>query len=109
MKLEYLHDIKDGGKYPTADPDKLIRLYDFDVIELTNLKEDIKGNLIEGDSELIISKLSYVYPLNCTLTFRLSDQDSGVKFPPEDENNFVGNFSKYSYSQMLLIIDSLID
>jgi len=29
MKLEYLDNITDNGRYSRADPDKLIRLYDF--------------------------------------------------------------------------------
>jgi hypothetical protein len=107
MKLEYLDDISDGGKYPGADPDKLIRLYDFDLIELEKLKRAIQKNLIDKGNELVISNLSYVQPLNCTLTFLVSDLDLGVKFPPEKGNNFFGRFSKHNYRDMLLIIDSL--
>jgi hypothetical protein len=36
MKLEDLDDITDGGKYPEADPDKLIRLYSFEQEEVKN-------------------------------------------------------------------------
>jgi hypothetical protein len=62
MKLEYLDDISDGGKYPWADPDKLVRLYDFEVPELLSLKKEIKATLIEGDEQLVISEI-----LQCTV------------------------------------------
>lgn len=80
MTLEYLDDVADGGRYRQAAPDRLIRLYDFNEVELTNFKEKIKDNLIEKGGELIISQLAYVVPLNCSLTFRVSEHDLGVKF-----------------------------
>lgn len=107
MKLEYLDDITGGGKYPWTDPDKLIRLYDFDDLELMKFRHLIKRSLIDRDGEIIVSNLDFVQPLNCTLTFRVSELDAGVKFPPENNYDFVGLFSKNTYINMLDIIDRI--
>ena len=45
MKPDYLDDVTNGGKYLPADPDKLLRLYDFDYYELKKLQHAIQENL----------------------------------------------------------------
>ncbi len=52
MKLEYLDDITDNGKYHYADPDKLIRLYDFDQNEAACLKRLIEAKLLSDGVEV---------------------------------------------------------
>jgi len=108
MKLDYIDDVTEGGKYPLADPDKLLRLYDFDYDELKKLKQAIQETLINRAGTLSISSLDFVEPINCYLTFRLSDNNFGIKFPPDGNNNFLGLFSKAAYINMLDIIDSLV-
>jgi hypothetical protein len=109
MKLDYLDDVTDGGKYPWADPDKLLRLYDFDYNELKRLKQAIQENLINRAGTLSISSLDFVEPINCYLTFQLSHDNSGIKFPPDHNNNFLGLFSRVAYINMLDIIDGLVE
>jgi len=109
MKLEFLDDITNGGKFPQADPDKLLRLYDFDDYQLMIIRHLIKRSLIDRDGELVISNLDFVHPINCTLTFRVSARDVGIKFTSDDAKNFLGEFSKHTYVNMLEIIDCLND
>ena len=42
MKLDFLDDLTDNGKFPWADPGKLLRLYDFDYIEAKQLSKVVK-------------------------------------------------------------------
>ena len=109
MKLEFLDDITDRGKFSQAEPDKLLRLYDFDDYELMIIRHLIKRSLIDRDGELFISNLDFVHPINCTLTFQLSGRDLGIKSPSDDAKSFLGQFSKNTYVNMLEIIDYLKD
>jgi hypothetical protein len=109
MKLDYLDDITDSGKYPLADPDRLLRLYDFDAFELSKMRHLIKRSLIDRQGQLIISNLDFVLPVNCTLTFLVSERDSGIKLQAKDDRNFLGQFSMNTYVKMLEIIDLLED
>ena len=105
MKLEYLDNIRDGEKFPLAVPDRLLRLYDFDSFELSKIRHLIKRTLIDREGQLIISNLDFVLPVNCKLTFELSEHDSGIKLQETDERHFLGQFSRNTYINMLEIID----
>lgn len=109
MKLEYLDDISGAGKYPSADPARLLRLYDFDSFELSKMRHLIKRSLIDRKGQLIISNLDFVLPVNCTLTLLVSEHDSGIKMEANHERNFVGQFCRSTYVNMLEIIDLLED
>lgn len=47
MKLEYLNDISDGGKYEDVVSENLIRLFDFDRAEVAKLIFLIETKIIE--------------------------------------------------------------
>jgi hypothetical protein len=78
MKLEYIDDITDGGKYPDADPDKLIRLYSFDREEVEKLVNIIQYWIIKMKESVDVSALAFVQPLNCSLQFEISRTDIGI-------------------------------
>ena len=60
MKLEFLDDITDNGKYPYADPDKLIRIFSFDQIEAEELINVIEYWILNKGESINISNLSFV-------------------------------------------------
>lgn len=104
MKLDFLDDLTDDGKYPNADPDKLLRLYDFDNAEARRLKNLIGTEIISNKLELDLSRLDFVECLNCTLRFKLSFQNEGIGLPI-DGKSFVCQLTLGDYKTMMDIID----
>lgn len=100
MKLEYLDDISDNGKYPWADPDKLIRLYDFEQTEATQLSDIIRSHLIDDQKPLDLSTIDFITPMNCKLTLEVSEEDHGIDMP-EIKNDFVCKLTTKTYIEML--------
>lgn len=105
MKLEYLDDITDNGKYPWADPDKLIRLYDSDQKETQQLINLIRSTLINNKEPLDFSNVSFIKPINCNLIFEISQNDYGID-PPSLKNDFVCRLTIDTYRQMLGYMDA---
>jgi len=103
MKLEYLDDITDNGKYPYADPTKLIRLYDFDQNEAACLKRLIESKLLSDRVEVDISNEDFVETQNCTLKFQLASEDYGIDLP-SDNRSFVCKLRMETYQTMTAII-----
>jgi hypothetical protein len=110
MKLDYLNDVTDDGKYPSAEPAKLLRLYDFEISELLKLRQEIKRNFVEENSnELTISNLDFIKAINCALTLHLANCDLGIKLSSKHNHEFVGSFSKETFVNMIKKIDNLGD
>jgi hypothetical protein len=78
MKLEYLDDISDGGKYKGIVSENLVRLYDFDQKETGRLIDIIHQTLIVDKQKLDLSNLDFVIPVNCHLVLQLSPVDKGI-------------------------------
>lgn len=107
MKLEYLDDISGGGKYPYADPDKLIRLYDFDQSEAQKLIDNIQLEVINRNSSLDLSTIKFIEPLNCNLKFTVSIIDLGINASPN--NDFICKLTVQSYYAMIGIMEAFVD
>jgi hypothetical protein len=75
MKLEFLDDLSDGGKYVNVVSERLIRLYDFDKHQALTLKEIIEKELLGREKEISLSALHFVEPQNCHLILKLSSID----------------------------------
>lgn len=103
MKLEYLDDITRGGAFPFADPDKLIRLYDFTVAEARALCLAINTKLIEGEQPLHLHELNFIEAINCTLTLAPSNSNRGIALP-DDRRNFTCNLTRESYTTMANLV-----
>jgi hypothetical protein len=100
MKLEYLDDITGNGKYPRADPDKLIRLYDFDQKETRQLIDIIQSDLISGKGPLDLSVISFIKSINCNLRFEIAEMDYGIDLPIF-RNDFVCKLTIQTYKNMV--------
>lgn len=78
MKLEFLEDLTDGGIYPDADPQNLVRIFDFDGGAAAALVATIRQVVLVQRQALDISALDFVEAVNCTLCFRIGDKDLGI-------------------------------
>jgi hypothetical protein len=78
MKLEYLDDISEGGKYKDGVSENLIRLYDFGQKETTQLVNLIYQRLIVDKQSLDLTTIDFIEPINCHVTLQLSSSDEGV-------------------------------
>ena len=103
MKLEFLEDISDGGKYPNADPAELIRLYDFDNIQATMLNDIIQKRIINQNQIVDLTTIDFIQPLNCSLTLQISNEDFGILLI--DKNEFICRLTTDSYKKMTMLID----
>jgi hypothetical protein len=100
MKLEYLDDLTDGGKFSYVVSKNLIRLYDFDQVQSKELVELIHMVVIDSGDELDISALSFVQPVNCKLLFRVADFDEGV-LRTFQADKFVCELTKQSFCNLI--------
>lgn len=107
MKLEYLNDISDAGKYPDADPDKLIRLFSFDREEVEKLVSINQFWIINKKEAVELSTIPFIQPLNCTLTFEISSKDIGIDHSLE--NKFVCRLSVEGYQKIIDVIKPFAD
>ena len=103
MKLEYLDDISDGGKYQHVVTDQLIRLYDFDTVQATLFQQAIKYKLIEKSEPLILNNLEFIEAINCTLTLKIAGEGKGIE--KRSNNNFVCLLTKDDYNEMVNLIE----
>jgi hypothetical protein len=99
MKLQYVHDNTDGGKYPQAYPIRLLRLYHFNTNEVNDLILAIENWLQSGKEELQIDSLAFIQPENIKLTFRISDEDKGII--TDDQKHFFCMLPFDSYKNMI--------
>jgi hypothetical protein len=103
MKLEFLDDISEGGKYPQVVSEQLIRLYDFSPDEALLFKEIIQNDIAIGKGEIELSALDFVDGINCKLTLKISNADFGIT--TNDKYNFVCSLTIEGYERMLHLIE----
>lgn len=103
MKLEFLDDISDGGKFSGIVTDKLIRLFDFDTKEAKELINQIEDKIIKKGEKLIVNDLFFIASLNCTLCLNLAEIDTGIT--TQNNYNFDCNLTKEAYQDMIKFIE----
>jgi hypothetical protein len=103
MKLEFLDDISEGGKYPQVISNQLLRLFDFDPSKARMFKDAIQTKIIEGKGELELLSLKFIESTNCLMTLRISNDDEGIT--TEDKVNFFCNLSIEGYKKMVYLIE----
>lgn len=104
MKIEFLDDIGKGDK--DAVPNRLVRLYDFDVEEATEFRNAI-ADLVREQKNIHIHRLPFVKAVNCSLELSISDVDLGII--PICEGFFECKLTKVTYLEMINLIQHLID
>lgn len=106
MKLEFLDDLTDGGKYKDAFPVQLIRLYDFDSIEAKKLSEQIRTTILEKETSLDLGCLDFIEALNCNVVLQLSQTSIGII--PVDDCSFNCDLTRADFKDILLRIEPFL-
>jgi hypothetical protein len=108
MKLEYLNDLTDNGKYPSAYPHQLIRLYDFTKTEAKQLIDMIHSNVIIDQVPFELSTVDFIKSINCSLKFQIDDKDYGIE-TPSSGNNFICRLTVQSFKEMIGYMEVFAD
>lgn len=102
MKLEYLDDISDRGRFKDVLTERLIRLYDFDCSQAQSLHKMIQQNIIDEKKSLNLNTIHFIEGLNCELTLVLSDLNEGIVLI--DSSRFECKMNLESYNRVVSII-----
>lgn len=102
MKLEYLPEIN-----PDYPQDDLIRLFDFNHTEVKKFQTIIEHNLLKEGKSVALSSLNFIHEINCSLTLKLNHQNLGIQ--KTEENIFYCELTKYSYREMIHLVQPFID
>lgn len=103
MKIEFLNNISDNGKFEHAVTEELIRLYDFDQIQANLFRNAIQQTIIENNRSLNVNQIDFITAINCTLTLRISDIDHGIS--SNDNLSFFCDLTLLSYENMTHLIE----
>ncbi len=103
MKLEY---VREG-----APECPLIRLFDFTVEEVEQLREIINQLALGKRQRIEIHNLSWIESIgNCRLTFFMQSWDQGVvKKKGNDENNFECGFTTATWDNIEGLVEPFIN
>ena len=96
MKLEYLDDISDGGKYKDVVSENLIRLYDFGQKETIQLVNLICQRLLVDKQSLDLTTAEFIRPINCRVILQLSSSDEGV-IKTDEPSFFICKLTEQTY------------
>ncbi len=103
MKLEYLDDIADDEKFAEVLTEQVVRLYDFEKTQATELKQAIEQTIITQKSPLDLSTLHFIECVNCNLIFSISDTDEGIK--TLDGKVFFCELTLNGYQQIITLLE----
>ena len=98
MKIQHLTGIN-----PDFKDDDLIRLFDFDPIEAKKFQSIIKDNILEMGLSIDLTNLDFIHSVNCSLTLKLGNQDSGIQ--RIEETKYECELAKSSYRNMVDLIE----
>lgn len=99
MKLEYLEDLTDGGKYTHVVSENLIRLSDFDENQTVLLIKVINNFLVTKEA-VELSDCDFIEAIDCKLLLQLSNEDLGI-LKAEKSNTFTCNLTEKSYTEAI--------
>jgi hypothetical protein len=103
MKLEFLDDISNGGKFAGVVTDQLVRLYNFDKLQAGKLRQTIQREIIEKNVTLNLSKLEFIETINCSLILRLANIEIGITTC--DKINYCCELTKGGYQNMVDLLE----
>jgi len=106
MKIEFLDDLSKGGHFKDVVSDKLIRLFDFDSVEARKFQMTIQ-NLIENDDSVVVDKLPFVKPINCSLRLTIGNEDLGIIKTGQEE--FECKLTRDSFREMMSLLQPFVD
>ena len=108
MKIEYIHDLTEGGKYKGIPSENLIRLFDFNKNETTKLRSEIHQKILVEKQKLDLSEVVFIESINCQLILAISAIDNGIQ-RTDNPKLFICQLSEDSYKDMIEIMDCVDD
>jgi len=97
MKLEFLKDINTYN-------DHVMRLYDFDKQEAIRFRHEVQQFMLTSPHiELELGSLDFITEVNCSLTLRISAEDTGIT--TDDQTHFVCDLKMESYAKIILMTE----
>lgn len=108
MKLEYLDDLSEGGKYKGVVSENLIRLYDFEQDETNLLVNLINQQLIINQQGLDLTTVAFIQPVNCSLILQLAPNDEGIVVTVE-AGFFICKLTEQTYIKALADMKAVKD
>lgn len=72
MKLEFLYKINEFDEHA-------VRLSDFNSLEAKAFRAALIDSIIDNKKELEVHTLNFIFPVNCSLTLRLCEEDLGIE------------------------------
>lgn len=97
MKLEYINNISNSGKYKDVVSENIIRLFDFNQMETDDLSRIMYQTLIIHKQELDLSTIAFIEHINCTLILRLSSDNKGIT-KTNESNIFICKLTEQSFA-----------
>ncbi len=95
MKLDYLNNINEYG-------DNVVRLFNFNKAEAIQFRDLVQLNLLNNQTELPLENIEFIEHKNCTLTLRLSEEDTGII--TADRINFYCDLTTEGYEKMVKLM-----
>ena len=96
MTLDYFYKVNGYGE-------NIVRLYDFDRAEAEKLRLNIQRFIASGEKLLNLSSLDFINERNCTLTFRIAEEDEGII--TDDEVIFFCDLTKNGFDKMVDLLE----
>src|SRR5258705_490980 len=103
MKLEFLDDISDGGRFANVVAEQLVRLYDFDKSQAKQFREVVRQTIIENHKPLDLATVNFIEVVNCNLTLRISDADVGIT--TVNKKNFFCDLTIKKYVNLIHLLE----
>lgn len=103
MKVEYLDDISDGGRYTEIDINQLVRIYGFDESEAKAFQDAIQQTIVNDKKSLDLGHLNFVEAVNCHLILRISESNIGLT--TINKKDFYCDLTIHEYANMILLIE----
>ncbi|MBC7417323.1 MAG: hypothetical protein H7325_04115 [Pedobacter sp.] len=106
MKVEFLKDMTNGGKYKQVTSENLIRLFDFDQTQTSDFTSEIYHSLIIDKQYLDLSNLAFIELVNCKLVLQLSSSDKGI-LKTDEPNRFTCELTEETYKAAIKIMKAV--
>ncbi len=103
MKLEFLEDLTDNGKYKDVVSENLIRLYDFNSKEVNQFQSLIQRLINKSISEIDLENQDFIEAINCQLKLVIHKDNNGIN--KVAENSFICKMNKESYQHIEHLIE----
>lgn len=108
LKLDFLYDMTDDGKYPQADPVHLLRLFDFTREEALQLSETVAAFAGSDSGYLSIHELDFIQADDVQLHLQKHQEDLGILMP-QDMRKFKCLLQPTAFHQMADLIRHFAD